>query len=62
MQETLGNWAAPAVWVGIVITLIGVVIHFTPGQVFLRATAGGWLQIGQSFFLFAIAAGMLGRR
>ena len=57
-MENLGKLTVPAVWVGVVVAVIGIVIHFTPGQVFLRATGGGWLNIAQSLFLFVIAVGL----
>ena len=57
----LAKVVVPAVWVGVVVTVIGILVHFTPGQVFLRATGGGWLAIGQSLFLFAIAMGLAKR-
>lgn len=61
-MENLGKLVVPAVWVGLVVTIIGIVVHFTPGGVFLRATAGGWLNIAQSLFLLAIAVALSSKK
>lgn len=60
-MESLGKLTVPAVWVGLIVTIIGIIVHFTPGQVFLRATGGGWLNIAQSLFLLAIAVALAKR-
>ena len=58
-MENLGKLVVPAVWLGLIVTVIGILVHFfAPGQVFLRATGGGWLNIAQSLFLFVIAVGL----
>ena len=60
-MENLGKLTVPAVWVGLAVTIIGIIVHFTPGQVFLGATGGGWLNIAQSLFLLAIAVALAKR-
>ena len=60
MNGILSNLTAPAIWVGIIVGIVSIIVHGS-GGIFATVTSGAYLEAAKTLFLFAIAAGVMSK-
>ncbi|MDP7386147.1 MAG: hypothetical protein QF593_08965 [Nitrospinota bacterium] len=60
MNGILSSLVTPAIWAGLLIGIVSIIVHVS-GGIFATVTSGAYLEAAKTVFLFAIAAGVLSK-